>query len=89
MATGHGSTPAAWTGVGVALFGCLVASVGCVWSDQFWLFWVGLAIVAIGAILGGVLGAMGFGAARDTRQRHPGAQPKANAPSRPIDDQTA
>lgn len=87
MATGHGNTPAAWTGVGVALIGCLVSAIGCVWSSQFWLFWVGLAIVVIGAVLGGVLSAMGLGSARDNRQRHPGASPNPSAPARPIDDQ--
>jgi hypothetical protein len=57
---GHGHSVAAWTAVGVILLGCLVMSVAVV-AATIWLFVLGAVVVVVGAVLGKVLGAMGFG----------------------------
>jgi hypothetical protein len=57
---GHGHSVAAWTSVGVILLGCLVMAVAVVVAT-IWLFVVGAVVVVVGAVLGKVLSAMGFG----------------------------
>jgi hypothetical protein len=57
----HGNTPAAWTAVLVILVGFVVGGIGLVVGS--WLtFWVGVALVPIGAIVGKVMQRMGLGA---------------------------
>lgn len=56
----HGHSVAAWTLVSIALLGALVASIA-VGTATRWLFFVGIAIVVVGCIVGKVLQAMGFG----------------------------
>ena len=57
----HGNTPAAWTAVLVILVGFVVGGIGLVLGS--WLtFWVGVALVPIGAIVGKVMQRMGLGA---------------------------
>jgi hypothetical protein len=57
----HGNTPAAWTAVLVILVGFVVGGIGLVVGS--WLtFWVGVALVPIGAIVGKVMQRMGMGA---------------------------
>lgn len=56
----HGHSTAAWTLVGVVLLGALVCSLAVVLAEP-WLFFVGLGVIVVGAILGKVLQAMGFG----------------------------
>ena len=59
----HGSTPAAWTLVVLITLGVLVSTVGLVLGS--WLaFWAGAGIVALGAIVGGVMKAAGLGKPR-------------------------
>ena len=58
----HGSTPAAWTAVTIIMIAFLIGGVG-VWLAEAWLFWVGVALVVIGAIVGKVMQMMGMGAA--------------------------
>jgi uncharacterized protein DUF6704 len=59
---GHGHSVAAWTAVSVVMLGSLLMciGVGLGW-DALWLFIVGAVVVALGPVLGKVLGAMGFG----------------------------
>lgn len=57
---GHGHSTAAWTAVGVILLGCAVMAVSVVLA-LVWLFVVGAVVVVVGAVLGKVLSAMGFG----------------------------
>ncbi len=59
-AVGHGNSPAAWTAVGVIVLGSLISAIAVPFS-LIWLFWVGIVVIVIGAILGKVLSAMGFG----------------------------
>lgn len=59
-AVGHGNSVAAWTAVGVILLGALISALALPFA-LVWLFWVGLVVIVIGAVLGKVLTAMGFG----------------------------
>lgn len=56
----HGNTPAAWTGVFIILVGFVIGGIGMV-IDQWTLFWVGVALVPIGGIVGKVMQKMGLG----------------------------
>jgi len=59
-AVGHGNSTAAWTAVGIIVLGGLISSLAVAFA-QPWLFWVGVVVIAAGAISGKVLTAMGFG----------------------------
>lgn len=57
----HGSTPAAWTAVTLALIAFLVGAAGLmmmVWP----VFWVGVALLVLSVVVGKVMQAMGLGA---------------------------
>ena len=56
----HGNTPAAWTAVSVALVAFLVGAVGLV-VDNYLVFWIGVGILAVSAVVGKVMQAMGLG----------------------------
>jgi hypothetical protein len=57
----HGSTPAAWTAVTIIMVAFLVGGIGVV-AAQPWLFWVGVALVVVGLVVGKVMQMMGMGA---------------------------
>lgn len=57
----HGNTPAAWTGVLIILVGFIVGGIGMV-IDNWTLFWVGVALVPAGGIVGKIMQKMGLGA---------------------------
>jgi hypothetical protein len=57
----HGSTPAAWTAVTLALIAFLVGAVGLV-VGSWPTFWVGVALLAVSAIVGKLMSMMGLGA---------------------------
>ncbi|MBA2464352.1 MAG: HGxxPAAW family protein [Nocardioides sp.] len=57
----HGNTPAAWTAVTIILLGFVVGGLGMV-IDKPTLFWVGVALVPVGAVAGKVMQKMGLGA---------------------------
>ncbi len=61
MSAHHGNTPAAWTAVFVILVGFLVGGIGLV-VGSWPTFWVGVALVPIGGIVGKVMQKMGLGA---------------------------
>jgi hypothetical protein len=64
----HGHTLAAWVTVIVVMSGSLTAALAVLFSMP-WLFWVGMAIVVVGCVVGFVLKMLGFGqptAAADT-----------------------
>jgi hypothetical protein len=56
----HGNTPAAWTAVCVALVAFLVGGVGLV-VDNYVVFWTGVAMLAVAAVVGKIMQAMGMG----------------------------
>lgn len=61
MADNHGSTPAAWAAVIVALMGFCVGAAGLVL--MVWpVFWVGVGLLIVSVIVGKVMQAMGMGA---------------------------
>ncbi len=59
----HGRTPAAWTGSIIATVGFLLGAIAFVIGPNWLLFWVSMAIVLAGAIVGGVMHKMGLGQA--------------------------
>jgi hypothetical protein len=56
----HGSSPAAWTAVGLVMLGSLIMSIAVV-VTTVWLFVVGAVVAVGGAVAGKMLSAMGFG----------------------------
>lgn len=57
----HGSTPAAWTTVTVALVACLVGAAGLI-AQNWVVFWVGAGLLVVAGIVGKIMQAMGLGA---------------------------
>jgi hypothetical protein len=60
MSASHGNTPAAWTAVSIMFVGFLIAGLALPFSLP-WLFFVGLAVVVIGAVVGKAMQMMGMG----------------------------
>jgi predicted membrane channel-forming protein YqfA (hemolysin III family) len=66
----HGQTPAAWTAVIIIMVASVVATLGVVLGN--WpMFWVGMGLVVVGAVVGKVMAMAGLG-----------KQPKADAEGR-------
>jgi hypothetical protein len=60
MSNHHGSTPAAWTAVIIALIGFCVGAIGLIMV--FWpVFWVGVGLVAASVVVGKIMQVMGMG----------------------------
>jgi uncharacterized protein DUF6704 len=62
MSASHGNTPAAWTAVGIMFVGFLIGGLALP-LDLPWLFFVGLGVIALGAVVGKVMSMMGMGSA--------------------------
>jgi hypothetical protein len=62
MSDNHGNTPAAWTAVTIALAGFVVGGIGLM-VDSWPVFWVGVALAPIAAVVGYVLSRLGYGTA--------------------------
>jgi len=60
MSDSHGNTPAAWTAVSIMFLGFLISGIAVPWEKP-WLFFVGLAVVVGGAVVGKVMQMMGMG----------------------------
>jgi len=58
--TNHGRTVAAWTTTWTVVLGGVVAALGVTFVLA-WLFWVGLAVMIGGVVLGKVLQLLGHG----------------------------
>ena len=58
----HGRTPAAWTVVSISGAGFLLGTVAFLMGPAWTLVWVSIAIVLLGAAVGGVMSKMGLGA---------------------------
>ncbi|MER6060876.1 MULTISPECIES: HGxxPAAW family protein [unclassified Streptomyces] len=58
---GHGHTPAAWTGVIISFIGFCVAGAFMVMAQPVG-FWAGMVLILGGAVVGGIMRAMGLGA---------------------------
>ena len=80
MSDSHGHTPAAWTSVAIMFVGFLISGLALPWALE-WLFFVGLVVVALGAVVGKVMQMMGMGNtvaykdARDPEYDHEGDRP--------------
>jgi hypothetical protein len=61
MAVGHGANPAAWTTVAIVIVAFLVGAIGLVWGPNWVVFWIGVALIPVGALVGKVMVAMGLG----------------------------
>jgi hypothetical protein len=57
----HGQTPAAWTAVIIIIVAFLVGTIGVVIANPV-VFWVGVALVVIGGVVGKVMSMAGMGA---------------------------
>ncbi|MFE8943378.1 HGxxPAAW family protein [Streptomyces sp. NPDC007856] len=57
---GHGHTPAAWTGVIISFIGFCVAGAFMVMAQPVG-FWAGMVLILGGAVVGGIMRAMGMG----------------------------
>lgn len=65
MSDNHGNTPAAWTGVFVALLGFLVGGIGLMFDPvSLPLFWVGVALAPAALVVFVVMTKMGLGDAQ-------------------------
>jgi len=60
MSAHHGNTPAAWAAVLIILVGFTVGGIGLVIASMP-VFWVGVALCPVGAIIGKVMQKMGLG----------------------------
>ena len=56
----HGRSVAAWTAVGIMMFGALIMSIAVVIATV-WVFVLGAVVVLLGVVAGRLLSAMGFG----------------------------
>ncbi|HEY2645183.1 MAG TPA: DUF6704 family protein [Galbitalea sp.] len=67
---GHGNSPAAWTAVIIMLIAIAIGTFAF-WFDIPWLVWASAGLLVLGAIVGGVLKALGFGVGGDRYQPKP------------------
>ncbi|MEV5436330.1 HGxxPAAW family protein [Streptomyces sp. NPDC052682] len=65
----HGHTPAAWTGVIIAFIGFCVAGAFMVMNQPVG-FWAGMGLTLLGAVVGGIMKAMGLGQPKDLHPVH-------------------
>ena len=59
MADNHGTTPAAWTAVTIALAAFVVGGVGLM-AGSMTTFWIGVALGPISLLVGYVMSRMGY-----------------------------
>ena len=69
MSASHGNTPAAWTAVGIMFLGFLLSGIALP-LEMPWLFFVGLGVVALGAVVGKVMSMMGLGSTVSYKDDH-------------------
>lgn len=58
----HGSSPAAWTAVLVALVGITVGGIALIPTPNWILFWIGVVVSLASLVVGRVMSAAGMGA---------------------------
>jgi hypothetical protein len=56
-----GRTAAMWTGTTIITLGFLVATVALTLGPTWWMFWLGVVIVPVGAIVGKAMAMAGMG----------------------------
>ena len=60
MSDSHGHTAAGWTAMAIMFVGFLLSGLALPFS-LIWLFFLGLVVVALGAVVGKVMQMMGMG----------------------------
>ena len=58
----HGRTVAAWTGSVIAMAAFVLGGIAMVMGPNWVLFWISVAMLAVGVIAAKVLQSMGYGA---------------------------
>lgn len=81
MSASHGSTPSAWTAVGIMFLGFLISGFAVPWEKP-WLFFAGLAVVAGGVVVGKVMSMMGMGSTVTYKNGHDPQYDDHNSSSR-------
>jgi hypothetical protein len=82
MSASHGNTPAAWTAVSIMFVGFLISGIALPLELE-WLFFVGLAVVVLGAVVGKVMSMMGMGSTVTYKdERDPEYDENTNEPDR-------
>ncbi len=66
----HGNSPPAWTDVIMMLVAVGIGTFAF-WFDIQWLVWASAGLLVLGAIVGGILKALGFGVGGDRYQPKP------------------
>jgi membrane protein YdbS with pleckstrin-like domain len=66
----HGNSPAAWTAVIIMLIAFAIGTFAF-WFAVVWLVWAAAGLLLVGAIVGLVLKAVGFGVGGDRYQPKP------------------
>lgn len=85
MSASHGNTPAAWTAVSIMFVGFLISGLALPF-ELTWLFFVGLAVVLLGAVVGKVMSMMGMGSAVTYKDSH---HPDYSQPHEPATQKPA
>ena len=57
---GHGHSPAAWTAVTIMLVAVTIGTIAFFFDVQ-WLVWASAGLLVVGAIVGWILGRIGYG----------------------------
>ncbi|MEU7177828.1 HGxxPAAW family protein [Streptomyces celluloflavus] len=76
--SGHGHTPAAWTGVIISFIGFCVAGLFMVAANVPG-FWAGMVLIVLGAVVGGLMRLAGLGSTPKRSAQAPvpaGVQPQ-------------
>lgn len=61
MSAHHGNTPAAWSGVAIAMLGFVVGAVGLMLDPVNWtIFWVGVALGLASLVVFAVMAKLGL-----------------------------
>ena len=81
MSDSHGHTPAAWTAVTIMFVGFLISGLALPFALE-WLFFVGLVVVALGAVVGKVMQMMGMGSTVTYKDDHDPEYAEEDADSR-------
>ncbi len=58
---GHGSNPAAWAGVVIALAGFALGGIALVIGPNWLLFWIAVALLPLSLLVAKVMSAAGMG----------------------------
>ena len=74
----HGHTPAAWTGVVIAVIGFCVSGAFMVMASPLG-FWAGMVIVALGGVVGMAMRAAGLGKQKAAPRTHQVASASAES----------